>query len=231
MVPRTASALTTAGAIPPISLTPPFLTPTIASGTTRAPVIRATRSITARGTITVLRVRAPLTTPATLISTVIVVRSQCATVAGDVFGAHHPHRNEIPEHLLLEGNQRVTRKNEPIVLLKEVVGFLDDESLSLREKLDAVGPRHNLQPPQVFPARRRRPQLLNPRQAEHGGDRRLIARMDRHPGELEVRADPHVLPHSVELPTPWREAQGEVSPVHDAGRHHFIPDLPAAAND
>jgi hypothetical protein len=117
----------------PSSPTLPVLTPTITPRITRAPIITTTGGITSRGTVAMLGVRAPPTTSAILAITAIVaaVRVRRAAVAGDVFSTHHPYRNKVPKHLLLEGDERVAGKNKPSSSSKRSSGSLMRRALAL----------------------------------------------------------------------------------------------------
>jgi hypothetical protein len=103
--------LLTASVIAAIALTPPVTT-IVAS--TNIIMSRATmaRTIAAR-----LRRGAPSPTPwaTTVVSAAIVVRSRPPT--RHFLGAHDAGRDHIPQHLLLQGDGRITGKDQAVVFL------------------------------------------------------------------------------------------------------------------
>jgi hypothetical protein len=101
-----------------IALTPPATT--IIASTIIMPRATMARAIVAR-----LRRGAPPPTPrtTTVVSVDIIIRSRPPT--GHVLGAHDAGRDHIPQHLLLQGDERITGKDHAVIFLQPTIRLLN----------------------------------------------------------------------------------------------------------
>jgi hypothetical protein len=134
-----------------------------------------------------------------------------------------PYQNEIPEHLLLEGNQRIAGKNEPIVLLQEV-------GSSMKRAL-ALG-RSSTRSVHATMCSRPRSSLLivaAPNFSTHAAEPSTAATVVRLHAWAGTPVSSRCVRNHVSCRTAWNcrhhgeKRNAKSQPVHGASRHHFVP--------
>jgi hypothetical protein len=97
---------------------------------------------------------------------------------------------------------------------------------------EVIGPDHDLEAAEVFPAGRSRPKTLHPRcRPKDGSGHSLAESVRRRTGQLEMHPKTSIKPHRLQLPVPRRESEGKSSAIHDADYRNLVTNPPASALD
>jgi hypothetical protein len=108
---------------------------------------------------------------AAIISKSIVAATSIAVVVNrwdHVLCMRYAHRDPVMKHRLLERDERQPRQHKALILLHQVIRFLDQHVDILGEDGEIVRPAYHPEQPQVLTLRRRSANALNPRVgAEH----------------------------------------------------------------
>jgi hypothetical protein len=141
------------------------------------------------------RARLALATPRAIATTVTVVTAW-PRGTDHLLRPKNLHRDYVGQHVLLQRDRGIARKNQPIVVLEQVARLVNEQLLGTRKVSEVIGPDHDLEAAEIFPAGQSRPKTLHPRcRPKDGSGHSLAENVRRHAGQLEMHPKTSIKPH------------------------------------
>jgi hypothetical protein len=107
------------------------------------------------------------------------------------------HRDYVAQHVLLQRDRGIARKNQPIVVLEQVARLVNEQLLGTRKVSEVISPDHDLEAAEIFPAGRSRPKTLHPRCRPKDDNGHILAESVRRAceaGRLRTTGSTAVMP-------------------------------------